>query len=82
MLFVMRTRDGMTKDLARRLARSETGSADVWMTVEGPYGGCTDTEQFHEILLVAGGSGISHIMSSASLSRSPDSLPPPSRATD
>ncbi|GAA5896682.1 hypothetical protein JCM8208_004265 [Rhodotorula glutinis] len=63
MLFVMRTRDGMTKDLARRLARSETGAADIWMTVEGPYGGCTDTEQFHEILLVAGGSGISHIMS-------------------
>ncbi|GAA6058332.1 hypothetical protein JCM3770_001972 [Rhodotorula araucariae] len=63
MLFVMRTRDGMTKDLARRLARSETGSAEIWTTVEGPYGGCMDTEQFHEILLIAGGSGISHIMS-------------------
>ncbi|BGP42478.1 ferric-chelate reductase [Rhodotorula kratochvilovae] len=63
MLFVMRTRDGMTKDLARRLAKSETGSAEIWTTVEGPYGGCMDTEQFHEILLIAGGSGISHIMS-------------------
>ena len=78
MLFVMRTRDGMTKDLARRLARSETGAADIWMTVEGPYGGCTDTEQFHEILLVAGGSGISHIMSSAS-SSPPSPLARPSQ---
>ncbi|GAA5825973.1 hypothetical protein JCM11251_000072 [Rhodosporidiobolus azoricus] len=63
MLFVMRTRDGLTKTLASRLAASSTGSADLWMTVEGPYGGSTDTEQFHEILLICGGSGISHIMS-------------------
>jgi NAD(P)H-flavin reductase len=70
MLFVMRTRNGMTKTLANRLAKSSTGSADLWLTVEGPYGGSTDTEQFHEILLVAGGSGISHVMSSAFLSSS------------
>ncbi|GAA6007228.1 hypothetical protein JCM10207_001553 [Rhodosporidiobolus poonsookiae] len=63
MLFVMRTRDGLTKTLANRLAKSSTGSADLWITCEGPYGGATDTEQYHEILLVAGGSGISHIMS-------------------
>lgn len=67
MLFVMRTRKGMTKVLADRLAKSPTGTADLWCTVEGPYGGATDTEQFHEILLVAGGAGISHVMSSASL---------------
>lgn len=71
MLFVMRTRDGMTKTLANRLAKSSSGSADLWLTVEGPYGGSTDTEQFHEILLVAGGSGISHVMSSASSSLQP-----------
>ncbi|GAA5876800.1 hypothetical protein JCM8547_003169 [Rhodosporidiobolus lusitaniae] len=63
MLFVLRTRDGLTKTLANRLARSPTGSADLWITLEGPYGGSTDTEQFHEILLIAGGSGISHVMS-------------------
>ncbi|BGP34443.1 ferric-chelate reductase [Rhodotorula toruloides] len=63
MLFVMRTRKGMTKVLADRLAKSPTGTADLWCTVEGPYGGATDTEQFHEILLVAGGAGISHVMS-------------------
>ncbi|GAA5991533.1 hypothetical protein JCM11641_000197 [Rhodosporidiobolus odoratus] len=63
MLFVMRIRDGLTKTLANRLAKSSTGSAPLWITLEGPYGGSTDTEQFHEILLVAGGSGISHVMS-------------------
>lgn len=63
MLFVMRTRKGMTKILAERLTASATGSADLWMTVEGPYGGSIDTEQFHEVLLVAGGAGISHCMS-------------------
>ncbi|GAA5847054.1 hypothetical protein JCM5353_000106 [Sporobolomyces roseus] len=63
MLFVMRTRKGMTKTVADRLAASSSGSLDLWMTVEGPYGGSLDTEQFHEILLVAGGAGISHIMS-------------------
>lgn len=65
MLFVMRTRDGMTKTLAHRIAQSPTGEAELWMTLEGPYGGCTDTEQFHNVLLIAGGSGISHVMSSA-----------------
>ncbi|GAA5946346.1 hypothetical protein JCM3765_000207 [Sporobolomyces pararoseus] len=63
MLFVIRTRKGMTKTLAERLASSSNGSADLWMTVEGPYGGSVDTEQFHEVLLVAGGAGISHCMS-------------------
>ncbi|GJN93475.1 hypothetical protein Rhopal_006532-T1 [Rhodotorula paludigena] len=63
MLFVMRTRDGMTKTLAHRIAQSPTGEAELWMTLEGPYGGCTDTEQFHNVLLIAGGSGISHVMS-------------------
>lgn len=72
MLFVMRTRKGMTKTLAERLAASNSGSADLWMTVEGPYGGSIDTEQFHEVLLIAGGAGISHCMSRESrLSFSP-----------
>lgn len=70
MLFVMRTRKGMTKVLAERLAASSNGSADLWMTVEGPYGGSIDTEQFHEVLLVAGGAGISHCMSRESSSHS------------
>lgn len=56
----------MTKILADKLGKSPTGTAELWCAVEGPYGGATDTEQFHEILLVAGGAGISHIMSSAS----------------
>jgi hypothetical protein len=64
MLFVMRSREGMTQIVASQLAKSPTGSMELLMSVEGPYATCVDTEQFNEILFVAGGSGISHIMSS------------------
>lgn len=67
MLFVMRTRDGMTNQLATQLAKSSSGTKQIWITVEGPYGDAVDTEQFSEILFVAGGSGITHIMSSESV---------------
>ncbi|KAI5480555.1 hypothetical protein MNV49_000251, partial [Pseudohyphozyma bogoriensis] len=66
MMFVMRTRDGMTRMVEKRLKKSPNGALDLYVAVEGPYGGTIDTEQFQEVLLVAGGSGISHIMSMTS----------------
>lgn len=64
MLFVCRTRDGMTSILAKHLSESPDGTKEILMSVEGPYGHSMDVEQFNEVLLVAGGSGISHCMSS------------------
>lgn len=65
MLFVCRTRDGMTSLLAKHLAQSEDGTREVLMSCEGPYGGNHGgVEQYNEVLLVAGGSGITHCMSS------------------
>lgn len=64
MVFVCRTRDGMTNMLAKHLASSPDGTKEVLMSVEGPYGHAMDVEQYNEVLLVAGGSGITHCMSS------------------
>ena len=66
MMFVLKTRDGMTSILERKLQTSNTGMMPLWVAVEGPYGGSVDTEQFDEILLVAGGSGITHCTSGQS----------------
>ncbi|SGY15059.1 BQ5605_C013g07228 [Microbotryum silenes-dioicae] len=63
MLFIIRTREGMTRIVADRLAQSPTASMELMVSVEGPYGGAVDTEEFQEILFLAGGTGISHIMS-------------------
>ncbi|SCV70272.1 BQ2448_1666 [Microbotryum intermedium] len=63
MLFIIRTRGGMTKVVADQLVKSPTGSMEFMVSVEGPYGGAVDTEEFQEILFLAGGTGISHIMS-------------------
>lgn len=63
MEFVMRIRDGMTKTLADHLSASHTASFPVWITVEGPYAHSPDIEQFNSLLLVGGGSGITHLMS-------------------
>ncbi|KAK4702994.1 hypothetical protein P7C70_g3225, partial [Phenoliferia sp. Uapishka_3] len=63
MMFVMKTRQGMTNIVERKLQASPTGTMPLWVAIEGPYGGSLDTEQFDEILLVAGGSGITHCTS-------------------
>ncbi|KAL8292993.1 hypothetical protein RQP46_000687 [Phenoliferia psychrophenolica] len=63
MMFVLKTRDGMTSILEQKLQTSNTGMMPLWVAVEGPYGGSVDTEQFDEVLLVAGGSGITHCTS-------------------
>ncbi|KAM0746120.1 hypothetical protein T439DRAFT_294579 [Meredithblackwellia eburnea MCA 4105] len=63
MVFVMRTREGMTNIVQQKLEASTNGAMPLWVMVEGPYGGSIDTEQFQEILLVAGGSGITHVSS-------------------
>ncbi|KAL8279167.1 hypothetical protein RQP46_008423 [Phenoliferia psychrophenolica] len=63
MMFVLKTRDGMTSILEKKLQTSNTGMMPLWVAVEGPYGGSVDTEQFDEVLLVAGGSGITHCTS-------------------
>lgn len=63
MMFVLKSRDGMTGILERKLQTSNTGMMPLWVAVEGPYGSSVDAEQFDEILLVAGGSGITHCTS-------------------
>ncbi|GAA5859135.1 hypothetical protein JCM1840_003767 [Sporobolomyces johnsonii] len=64
MLFVMRVQQGMTARLAKRLSQHPDGTDAIWLALEGPYGKSSyDTALFHDLLLVAGGSGITHCMS-------------------
>ncbi|ORY79769.1 ferric reductase NAD binding domain-domain-containing protein [Leucosporidium creatinivorum] len=63
MLFVMRVRGGMTRTLAQRLEKEADQSMQLLVGVEGAYGRPTEAKLFHDILLVAGGSGITHVMS-------------------
>ncbi|KAM0750545.1 hypothetical protein T439DRAFT_325616 [Meredithblackwellia eburnea MCA 4105] len=62
MLFVIRVRGGMTKSLANYLER-QGGTSDLRLAVEGPYGHREKVELYQDILLVAGGSGITHVKS-------------------
>lgn len=64
MLFVLRQRDGVTGSLAAYLEQFSSSTADIRVCVEGPYGAPIDVEQYDEMLLVAGGSGITHMASS------------------
>ncbi|GAA5949993.1 hypothetical protein JCM21900_001354 [Sporobolomyces salmonicolor] len=64
MLFVMRVQEGMTARLAKRLSQRLGGTDEIWLALEGPYGKSSyDTALFSDVLLVAGGSGITHCMS-------------------
>lgn len=63
MMFVMKVRKGMTLALANSLAQQELGCKLFKVSVEGPYGGSNVKETFGNVLLIAGGSGITHILS-------------------
>ncbi|GAA6012427.1 hypothetical protein JCM10207_007083 [Rhodosporidiobolus poonsookiae] len=64
MLFVLRVQRGMTARLAQRLATRKDSTEKLSIAVEGPYGGMrADVGRFEEVVLVAGGSGITHVMS-------------------
>ncbi|GAA5981975.1 hypothetical protein JCM10908_004689 [Rhodotorula pacifica] len=67
MRFVMRVHSGITRALARKIeARAlAAGSAEVdcYVSLEGPHGGCTPIADFDTLLLIAGGSGITHPLS-------------------
>ncbi|KAK4702461.1 hypothetical protein P7C70_g3757, partial [Phenoliferia sp. Uapishka_3] len=62
MLFVLRVRGGMTKTLSDYL-NSTGGQASILLAVEGPYGHVVRADRYQDVCLVAGGSGITHIMS-------------------
>lgn len=63
-LFVMRIHGGVTKSLAAHLA-DVGGSAKLRVCLEGPYGSerGASASMFDNVLLVAGGSGITHCLS-------------------
>lgn len=64
--FVLKIRDGMTKTLAKyiREHQPEEGSyVETKVSLEGPYGKATEANDFETVLLIAGGSGITHIAS-------------------
>ncbi|GAA5860738.1 hypothetical protein JCM8547_005519 [Rhodosporidiobolus lusitaniae] len=64
MLFILRVQRGMTTRLAQRLSRCEDSTEEVWVAVEGPYGGARrEVGRYEEVVLVAAGSGITHVMS-------------------
>lgn len=65
--FILRIHDGITKSLAThisqstKLSRKETCRLSI--SAEGPYGSTPHTAQSEVVLLVAGGSGVTHIAS-------------------
>ncbi|GAA5857452.1 hypothetical protein JCM8547_009279 [Rhodosporidiobolus lusitaniae] len=65
--FLLRIHNGLTKDLAKHIQkRCEAKGGidfDVLVTLEGPYGSAEDAAAFDSVLLIAGGSGITHPMS-------------------
>ncbi|KAL8291853.1 hypothetical protein RQP46_002111 [Phenoliferia psychrophenolica] len=84
MLFVIKVRDGMTKTVAKKLEHTPGKSLSVWVVMEGPYGTRVRTEEFQDILMVGGGSGISHcmsVLSEAILPRPSQLQPQPQRVT-
>ncbi|GAA5965128.1 hypothetical protein JCM8115_006672 [Rhodotorula mucilaginosa] len=65
--FVMRIHDGITSALARtieaRAATAGSSEVDCYISLEGPHGRCMQTSDFDTLLLIAGGSGITHPLS-------------------
>lgn len=64
MLFVMGVRNGLTATVAKHLESFSSRSACLRVAVEGPYGSSDCPHRYDEILLIAGGTGITHIASS------------------
>jgi predicted ferric reductase len=66
MLFVMGVRGGLTASIAKHLEDFSSRSTQLRVAVEGPYGSSDSPGRYDEILLIAGGTGITHICSSKS----------------
>ncbi|BGP31960.1 ferric-chelate reductase [Rhodotorula toruloides] len=69
MRFVLRVHGGLTLELAGHIVRrseAKDGQAvDCWVSVEGPHGSPPPAAEFDTLLLIAGGSGITHPLSVA-----------------
>ncbi|GAA5857451.1 hypothetical protein JCM8547_009278 [Rhodosporidiobolus lusitaniae] len=65
--FVLRIHGGITKELANHIERKSTAKgvskADCLVSIEGPHGEAPQAEHFDSVLLIAGGSGITHPLS-------------------
>ncbi|TPX13416.1 uncharacterized protein E0L32_006146 [Thyridium curvatum] len=61
--FWIRPRDGWTRSLKKRCLRSGEPSISTTILLEGPYGKQEPLWVYDEVLLIAGGSGISAIVS-------------------
>lgn len=67
MRFLLRVKKGVTKDLAQWIIDGKGGNHQIRVGVEGPYGHSMEKDlsrdQFETVLLCAGGSGITHVIS-------------------
>ncbi|KAK4052676.1 ferric-chelate reductase [Microbotryomycetes sp. JL201] len=63
MLFVIGVRQGVTATVAKHLDQYTSRSGDLKVIVEGPLGISPDHDSFENVLLFAGGTGITHIAS-------------------
>lgn len=67
MKFIIRIKHGITADLEKfTIAQGEGAGKEASLSValEGPYGAAGSAAQYHSVLFVAGGTGISHAFSS------------------
>lgn len=62
MIFVLKVRNGMTLTLSKFLEK-KGGEINLLISVEGPYGRSEKNKECDDVLLIAGGSGIAHILS-------------------
>ena len=67
MNFVLRVKKGITLEMARLIERktraSESSSCKLLVSLEGLYGSSPRAEDYDSVVLVAGGSGITHVAS-------------------
>ena len=61
--FVIRARDGFTRNLLNRANSTATGTFTTWGLAEGPYGGRDSLASYGTVLMFAGGVGITHHVS-------------------
>lgn len=65
--FVLRIHNGITRELAgiiaRKTAASKSTSCPITISIEGLHGHGPAADEFDNVLLVAGGSGITHVAS-------------------
>ncbi|EIW72616.1 hypothetical protein TREMEDRAFT_12876, partial [Tremella mesenterica DSM 1558] len=60
--FMVAPQRGATRQLQRKLRRTENGSVMLRVLIEGPYGSTHNLRGFDTVLLIAGGSGITAVL--------------------